>query len=215
MNLSEKIVIVIDSAQESFSTPFEFESDKKMSCFQMFKRITEIFVCNKNFINKKHEFALMVLTPSDVQWKCDFTSDVDSFRKKLDTVQDTLVENSQKYFPLQNAFELVHQRLTRSKLLTHDNIVRLIFLYSRSENFPKFNLADTIIEELAEGTNFFIDLIYVHEPSCSEHKCKEIFIELNKMKMHKTSYILEVARDAMELHRFMARLLAHPIQRVN
>lgn len=213
-NSPEKIILVIDTLSEPNATGFKANNGNKFSSLFMAKRVSEIFVHNKSSFNSKNEFAIMTLDSQNVNWHCDFTKVTEDLVSSLESIKETHGKHAhEKYFNIQPVFNLVHQHLSEDPKLLEDYVVRIILLYSRSNIIPKFNTSVSIVQELTENSNFFFDTLYMHELDCEKHKCKEIFTELGKLNIRDCSYILEVSRNAVELHNLMSMLYAHPKQR--
>ena len=214
LNCSEKIILIIDTACETTATQFKSGTGTKYCPLYMITRVIEIFLHNKSMLNSKHEFALIILDAHKAHWICDFTGSVQVLLSKLELIEENLISDNQIFFDLQEAFKCVYDHITDTSLLKN-NTIRVILIYCRSNILPKFNTTEYLIQRLVNNPNFFLDVLYVHESPNSENKCEKIYTELTKLDIKNISYVMEVGRNAVGVHNFMARLLAHPLQRVS
>lgn len=214
-NVPEKIVFVIDTVREPSSPEFKLNMGQKYKILYILKRAIEIFLHNKLMLNQKHEFALVNLDSEKAEWLCGFTGNLKLLLNKLDSIEECMIHNDRSYFDLQQVFNLIYHKVIHEKSVITDNVVRIILLYCRSNMIPKFNTTNIIMQELISNPNFFLDILYAHETPSVENKCEEIYSELNKLDIKSVSYIMEVSRNVAKLHNYMARLLAHPTQRVS
>ncbi|XP_017757188.1 PREDICTED: BRISC and BRCA1-A complex member 1-like [Eufriesea mexicana] len=217
MNVPEKILFVIDTAREKNCTPFKLSTGASYMPLFMIKRTIENFVHIKSLIQHNHEYALMVLNSHNSRWICDFTNNTNTIINHLNFINEDLLNEDQKSYDLEQLFDKVQQKLPLPTK-KHDTVVptfviRVILVYSRSISIPKFHISNKSIESLRKNPYFFIDVLYVHEPPCSENLCEEIYSEIAALDTTNFSYILEVGRNAAKLHDSMAKLLAHPLQR--
>ena len=220
VNLPEKILFIIDTVRERNSTPFKLSTSggKCIEPLLMIKRVVESFVCIKSSIQRSHEFALMILNAQGAQWICDFTNNTKSIINQLDLMNEQVLEEDQKSYDFVQLLEKLQSKLP---LPTKRNntvavpmfVTRVILIYSRSHSIPQFHAHNKYLENLGVNPYFFIDVLYVHEPPCSENLCEEIYAQVTKLDTRNYSYILEVGRNAAKLHDNMAKLLAHPLQR--
>ncbi|KAK9305126.1 hypothetical protein QLX08_003799 [Tetragonisca angustula] len=217
MNLPEKILFVIDTARERNCTPFKLSTGASYMPLFMIKRTIENFIYIKSVIQHSHEYGLMILNSHSFQWICDFTNNTNSVVNHLNLINDDFLEEDKKTYDLGQIFDEIEQKLPlpnkKSDTAVPTFVVRVILVYSRSNSIPKFHLDKRPLDTLTKNPYFFIDVLYVHEPPCSENLCEEIYSEIATLDTTNFSYILEVGRNAAKLHDSMAKLLAHPLQR--
>lgn len=217
INLSEKILLVIDTVREREFTAFKLGTGATYSPLFMIRRVIESFVCAKSSIQRTHEFALMKLSVDGAHWVCDFTGNVKTIMNKMETVVEEILEEEQKTYDLGQLFEKIEQRLPmppRSRLGALPRFVtRVILIYARSNSVPRFQTGHKYLEMLTDNPYFFLDALFIHEPSCGENACEEVYAGITALDTTNFSYILEVGRNAAKLHDNMAKLLAHPLQR--
>ncbi|KAG7213870.1 hypothetical protein KM043_003078 [Ampulex compressa] len=217
LNLPEKILFVIDTAKEQNCTPFKLGTGAKYAPLFMIKRVVETFVSAKSTIRRAHEYALMAMDSQSARWICDFTNNIKSIVNHLDTILEENQEEEQSTYDLGQLFEKIQARLPLPAR-SHDAAVptfatRIILLYARSNCIPTFLTSQKCLESLTENPYFFLDVLFVHEPPCSDNLCEDVYAALTMLDTTTFSYILEVGRNAAKLHDHMAKLLAHPLQR--
>ena len=220
VNLPEKILFVIDTVRERNSTPFKLSTSggKCIEPLLMIKRVVESFVCIKSAIQRSHEYALMILTTQGARWTCDFTNNTKTIINHLDNTNEQVLEEDQKSYDFGQLLEKIQSKLPLPTKRNNTAVVpmfvtRVILIYSRSHSIPQFHAHKKYLDNLEANPYFFIDVLYVHEPPCSENLCEEIYAQVTKLDTRNYSYILEVGRNAAKLHDNMAKLLAHPLQR--
>ncbi|XP_023017768.1 BRISC and BRCA1-A complex member 1 [Leptinotarsa decemlineata] len=210
-NVPEKIILIIDRAQDEKCTPFLTEKSK-FSPLSMLRRIVKLFLKLKHMINADHEFALMVLNENDSSWQCDFTRDPKKLNYNIDRIKQCDVEDS---FSLNSLFTEISNHV---QLPDFDNqlppryIIRPIILYGRSYTIPALE-SNAEISKLLNNPYFVVDTLFTHEPVDRSNNCNKISECLQKIDQKGLSYFLPVGRDTSRLHKSMAKLLGHPLQR--
>ncbi|KAF5285421.1 hypothetical protein FQA39_LY16675 [Lamprigera yunnana] len=215
-NIPEKIIIILDRANDDNCTYFETSSGKKYSPLFMLHHALKIFLHNKAFINSQHEFALMQLNEHTATWVHDFTSSVQDILTSIRNITDLPCE-PEDVFDLTKLFELISEKLDLNQLsfstsIPPSYVVRTIFFYGRSYSLPELRQT-TEVEKLFSSPYFTVDVIMTHEPPDSSNYCDQIFKSLQKIDMKGSSYTFSVSRNASELHCAMAKILSHPLQR--
>lgn len=215
VNFAEKIVLVIDTVNDSPESQYRYESNSgRINNFlYMIKRAVEIFLNNKFMLNKQHEFAIIALDSDQAHWLLNFSNNLDVILNVLEGLEETIIESDQSFFDLRQIFDLIHQNVISNILPLQNQIVRTVFLYSRSNIIPRFNVTEHNFQETLKYPNFFLDILYIHEPPSSKNQCEIIYNELTKLETRKVSYIMEVAKNVITLNKCMAIFLGHPIQR--
>lgn len=216
INMLEKIIIALDVSREQEYTPYKMAGTGiKYTPLTMIKRVVEIFLMIKTSMPVKHQFALIVLDCRRAQWVCNFTETPADIVHHLQRIDERL--HSDEYFDLGQLFNLIsphdHLPLVNSGRNSSNFVTRLILIYTRSFCAPKFQTGRSHFDSLVSNPYFFVDVLYVHEPSSPSNNCKDIFDELATLDTTSFSYILEIGRNATKLHSEMAKLAAHPLQR--
>lgn len=218
-NLPEKILLVIDTVREQQCTPFKLGNGTMYSPLYMIKRAVESFVHAKSTIQMCHEFALMTFGSRSMHWLCDYTSDIRSVLNHLDTVTEDAVDETQPVYILDQLFEAIHTRVPLPMVNEGDApgpptfTSRVVFIYGRSNSIPRFHNGEKYLDSLDQNPYFFLDVLFVHEPPGESNICEEVYDEITALDPTNYSYILEVGRNAANIHNNMAKLLAHPLQR--
>ncbi|XP_014470585.1 PREDICTED: BRISC and BRCA1-A complex member 1-like [Dinoponera quadriceps] len=219
LNLPEKILIVIDTVREQQCTPFKLGTGATYSPLYMIKRAVESFVHAKSTIQMSHEFALMTVDARSIHWLCDYTSDIRTVLVHLDGVSEDVVDEEQRIYDLDQLFEAIYTRITipttreQSAPAAPTFTSRVILIYGRSNSIPKFHNGRKYLYDLTDNPYFFLDVLFVHEPPGEDNRCEEVYAEITTLDTTNLSYILEVGRNAANIHNNMAKLLAHPLQR--
>lgn len=211
-NIPEKIIICLDTCTDTEYTPFKIGDGTTFAPLYMLKRIIDIFVQNKNFIDTRHEFALLKLDSTDVKWIKDFTNNPSDIINSLKDISEC--EPNEEEFKLSHILDTIWENVNIPKpnndlTILPPYVVRLILLYNRSNSSP---IITENYEEILKNPYFTIDVILTHEEKPAE-KYHEIFNNLQKLDDKGYSYKFEVGRNVTMLHDCMAKLLSHPLQR--
>lgn len=211
-NVPEKIIIVLDSVFDEASTSFETLNGKKFSPLCMLKNVLQIFLHNKSFINKNHQYALVVLNRNSAQWIRNFTTSIKDIISSMETVEDCEPED---IFDLSCLFDLIdsHIQIPPITDIRPAAVYRTILTYNRSYSIPQLDSTPSI-SELLRSPHFTVDVVMTHENPDSGNYCEIIFKVLENIDPKHTGYSFSVARNSRELHNAMAELLAHPLQRL-
>lgn len=210
-NVPEKIVLCLDTCTDLDFTPFKIGDGSTFAPLYMLKRIIDIFVQNKNFIDSRHEFSLIILDSSEIRWVKDFTNNPSDIINALKDISEC--EPSED-FHLNKLLDAIWQNVNipkpnHSLQIPPSYVVRLILLYSRSSSSP---ITKENYNELLNNPYFTVDVIMTHEETPID-KYQEIFNCIQKLDDKPYSYKFEVGRNVTMLHDCMAKLLSHPLQR--
>lgn len=210
--IPEKIIFVIDRAQDEEFTPFETK-DTAFTPLSMLKRALNIFLKLKVTMGKKHEYAVIVLNENNAELILNFTSDVRKIWNVIDKVTECQVEDT---FSMNCVFEEILALVEVPEIidaeLPPEYMVRVIMLWNRSYTFPQL-YRDDAIGKMLSNPYFICDVLMTHETIDKSNHCGKIFSLLQEIDIKGKSYFLPVARDTKRLHNCMARLLSHPLQR--
>nr|XP_033812584.1 BRISC and BRCA1-A complex member 1 [Geotrypetes seraphini]XP_033812585.1 BRISC and BRCA1-A complex member 1 [Geotrypetes seraphini] len=217
VNCPEKVIICLDLSEEMSSQKLESFNGSKMNTLNISQKMIEMFVRTKHKIDKRHEFALVVVN-DDAAWLSGFTSDPREVCSCLYDLETNICES----FNLEGLFNLIQQR---SEFPATENIqtipppyvIRMILIYSRPASQLQFSMTDSM-KKLLHCPYFFFDLVYIHngaEEKEDEMSWKDMYNLFGTLDTKGTNYKYEVSLNspAVELHNCMAKLLAHPLQR--
>ncbi|KAG5900071.1 hypothetical protein JTB14_016044 [Gonioctena quinquepunctata] len=207
-NVPEKIILIIDRAQDDKCTQFITEKSK-FTPLSMLRRAVHLFLKLKHMINKNHEFALVVLNENNASWLLDFTTDLRKLNSIIDRITQCHVEDA---FNLNSLFTVISEHVELPEGVAPRYIIRPIILYGRSYTVPNLE-ADANIENMLNNPYFIVDVLLTHEPVDKSNNCNKIFEALQNIDKKGLSYFFPVCRDSRMLHRSMSKLLAHPLQR--
>lgn len=209
-DVPEKIILCLDTCIDPEYTAFKIESGTTYPPLYMLKRIINIFVQNKNFIDPRHEFALITLEGKDIRWCTEFTNNPMEIINSLKDISECETSDECILNKLLNAiWENVNIPKVTNLSVPPPYVVRVILLFSRSlcSKVPVENY-----DELLNNPYFTIDVIFTHEETPVE-KSQEIFNNLQLLDKKMLSYKFEVGRNSTLIHGCMAKLLSHPLQR--
>lgn len=210
-NVQERIVLVIDRAQDENYTPF-IVGNQKYTPLTTVKRAVSIFIKLKLNINPCHQFAIIQMNEKNATKVQDFCSD---FRKLNDCLNKITECQAEDIFDLNTVFDLIQNDLppgpSQSGLIT-PHVLRTILFYGRSYTIPEIELTDKL-------DNFFkhpfsiCDILMTHEPIEISNHCQKIFDVLQTLDKKGIAYFFPVGRDSKRMHRCSGKLLGHPFQR--
>ncbi|XP_060072613.1 BRISC and BRCA1-A complex member 1-like [Ylistrum balloti] len=214
VNCPEKIIICLDLSAEMDKVTFRSRSGDKWTPLKLIKRALRLFLQSKSRINKKHQYALVILQENAV-WVRDFSSNPREIINLLDDLEDT---SQCETLDIGSIFDIINSRVELPQvsgdptILPPPYIVRTMLLLGRSQG--TINMSDKETFRLLDSSPyFFVDALYVHEPPSEDNKCEEIFDCICDLDEKGLSYIFEAARNPTKLYDQMAQLLAHPLQR--
>lgn len=210
-NIPEKIILVIDQAQDENFTSFKLHNNS-FTPLSMLKRAIHVFIKLKNMVNKNHEFAVIILNTNNAGWYLNFSTDIRRINALIDKLGECEVEDT---FKLNYFFDEILENITLPEVvddLPPPFLIRMILFYGRSYTLPKINFTKEI-EHLLNHPYFICDVLMTHEPIDKGNHCKKIFEVLQNLDKKGYSYFFPVSRDVRRLHTCMAKLLAHPLQR--
>nr|CAH7728580.1 unnamed protein product [Callosobruchus chinensis] len=210
-NVKEKIILVVDRAQDENPTPFRAKN-QTFTPLSMLKRALHIFLELKHNIDSKHEFAIMTLNENNSSWITEFTSDIKKLHNIIDQIAECEVEDT---FNLGDVFEQIMEKVSicapKEPEEIPDFVIRTIVCWGRSYTLPQIDKTESL-SVLFENPYFVCDILITHEPIGPGNYCDKIFNLLQNIGS-KGSYFFPVGRDTARLHSSMARLMGHPLQR--
>lgn len=216
VNVPEKIILCLDICHNNFKSMYHFSDGTSFSPINMMKRVLDFFVHSKNAINKRTEFALVLLKESEACWMQNFTSNLKEIINAIDHINPE--ECNAETFDLTKLFEAIKEKVDIPEYKDGEciqpppHVVRMIVLYGRSNCVPVIPQDDPYLNFLKRQLYFYMDILLAHEEDCPQYKCVEIYDALQDLD-NGYSYVYEVLRNATKIHDSIAKLLAHPLQR--
>ncbi|XP_059847381.1 BRISC and BRCA1-A complex member 1-like [Hypanus sabinus] len=217
VNCPEKVIICLDLSEEMSLQKLESMNGSKTNALNIAQKMIEMFVRTKHKIDKRHEFALVVVN-DEVTWLSGFTSDPREVCSCLYDLDTNVCES----FDLDGLFNLVQQKIElpvteNVQTIPPPYIVRMILVYIRTPCNPQ-SVSVEHFSKILQSPYFFFDVIYIYnrtEEMEEEPGSKEAHSFFNNLDTKGTSYKYDVSLtgQAVELHNCMAKLLAHPLQR--
>ncbi|XP_067824657.1 BRISC and BRCA1-A complex member 1 isoform X2 [Heptranchias perlo] len=217
VNCPEKVIICLDLSDEMSLQKLESMNGSKTNALNIAQKMIEMFVRTKHKIDKRHEFALVVVN-DEVTWLSGFTSDPREVCSCLYDLDTNVCES----FNLDGLFNLIQQKIElpvteNVQIIPPPYIVRMILVYIRTPCHPQL-VSTERLNKILQSPYFFFDVIYIHngtEEMDEDSGCKETYSFFNNLDTKGMSYKYDVSLtgQAVELHNCMAKLLAHPLQR--
>ncbi|CAK1598560.1 unnamed protein product [Parnassius mnemosyne] len=216
INVPEKIIICLDICYDNQNSLYRLGDGTTFTPVNMLKRILDFFLYSKHAINKRTEFALLVLKDSEPCWLQNFTNNLKDIISVIDYLNAE--ESTSEIFDFEKIFQILKQEIQIPEycqadcILPPPYVVRMIVLYGRSNCVPQIPQDDPYFIYLKKQFYFYTDILLAHEEDCALYKCEEIYDALQDLD-NGYSYVYEVSRNATKIHDCVAKLLAHPLQR--
>ncbi|KAM3620309.1 uncharacterized protein V6R79_021375 [Siganus canaliculatus] len=217
VNCPEKVIICLDLSEEMSLPKLESFNGSKTNALNICQKMIEMFVRTKHKIDKRHEFALVVVN-DDALWLSGFTSDPRELCSCLYDLETNMCES----FNLEDLLNVIRQKI---ELPLMDNVqtipppyvVRTVLIYSRHAGQLQFNPPEAV-SKMLQSPYFFFDVVYLHngaEEQGDETSWRDNYTSFCNLDSKGMCYRFEVSLSgpAIELHNCMAKLLAHPLQR--
>ncbi|XP_071452787.1 BRISC and BRCA1-A complex member 1-like [Hetaerina americana] len=212
VNVPEKIILCFDLSEDQFYLSTKFNEVNNLSTLNVVKQAIEMFIQSKHMIDKRHEFAIVVVHKKAV-WLQDFTNKPKDILPVLYELTETPSCNS---YCLTSLFDVIKENVTlpvveNSAIVPPPYVIRPIIIYSRCQCIPKFSDGQESFHSLMSSKYFGFDYIVIHESLSSESD--EIADVFSEMCTKPWSLKFHVSRSATKVLDSMAKLLSHPLQR--
>ncbi|XP_034738070.1 BRISC and BRCA1-A complex member 1 [Etheostoma cragini] len=217
VNCPEKVIICLDLSEEMSLPKLESFNGSKTNALNISQKMIEMFVRTKHKIDKRHEFALVVVN-DDALWLSGFTSDPRELCSCLYDLETNVCES----FNLEDLLNVIRQKI---ELPSMDNVqtipppyvVRTVLIYSRNAGQLQFTPSEAV-GKMLQSPYFFFDVVYLHngaEEQGDDTSWRDNYTSFCNLDSKGMCYRFEVSLSgpAIELHNCMAKLLAHPLQR--
>lgn len=216
VNVPERIVFCLDICYDNPNSLYRLGDGTTFTPINMFKRVLDFFLYSKYGINKRTEFALLVMKDSETMWLHNFTNNLKEIINTIDYINPE--ESISETFDFKKVIQILKQKIEipeykqAESIVPPPYIVRMIVLYGRSSCLPLIPQEDPYFISLKKQMYFYIDILLAHEEDCALYKCEDIYDALQDLD-DGYSYVYEVSRNATKIHDCIAKLLAHPLQR--
>ncbi|XP_041912341.1 BRISC and BRCA1-A complex member 1 [Alosa sapidissima] len=217
VNCPEKVIICLDLSEEMSLPKLESFNGSKTNALNISQKMIEMFVRTKHKIDKRHEFALVVVN-DDALWLSGFTSDPRELCSCLYDLETNVCET----FNLEDLLNVILQKIElplmeNVQTIPPPFVVRTILIYSRHAGQLQFNPSDAV-SKMLQSPYFFFDVVYLHngaDEQGDESSWRDIYSSFCDLDSKGMCYSFEVSLSgpALELHNCMAKLLSHPLQR--
>uniref|UniRef100_A0A3Q2DH91 BRISC and BRCA1-A complex member 1 n=1 Tax=Cyprinodon variegatus TaxID=28743 RepID=A0A3Q2DH91_CYPVA len=208
-------IICLDLSEEMSLPKLESFNGSKTNALNISQKMIEMFVRTKHKIDKRHEFALVVIN-DDALWLSGFTSDPRELCSCLYDLETNVCES----FNLEDLLNVIRQKIElplmeNVQTIPPPYVVRTVLIYSRHAGPMHLPLKNT---KMLQSPYFFFDVVYLHngmEEQGDETSWRENYTSFCNLDSKAMCYRFEVSLSgpAIELHNCMAKLLAHPLQR--
>ncbi|CAL8256377.1 unnamed protein product [Merluccius merluccius] len=216
-NCPEKVIICLDLSEEMSLQKLESFNGSKTNALNVSQKMIEMFVRTKHKIDKRHEFALVVVN-DDALWLSGFTSDPRELCSCLYDLDTNVCES----FNLEDLLNVIRQKI---ELPIMDNVqtipppfvVRTLLIYSRHVGQLQFTPSEAV-SKMLQSPYFFFDVVYLHngaDDPADDSSWRDNYASFCSLDTRGLCYRFEVSLSgpAIELHNCMAKLLSHPLQR--
>ncbi|KAM4629590.1 BRISC and BRCA1-A complex member 1 [Polymixia lowei] len=217
VNCPEKVIICLDLSEEMSLQKLESFNGSKTNALNISQKMIEMFVRTKHKIDKRHEFALVVVN-DDALWLSGFTSDPRELCSCLYDLETNVCES----FNLEDLLSVIRQKIDLPMMENVQTIpppfvVRTLLVYSRQNGQLQFNPSEAV-SKMLQSPYFFFDVVYLHngvEEQGDERSWRDNYTSFCNLDSKGVCYRFEVSLSgpAIELHNCMAKLLSHPLQR--
>lgn len=217
VNCPEKVIICLDLSEEMSLPKLESFNGSKTNALNICQKMIEMFVRTKHKIDKRHEFALVVVN-DDALWLSGFTSDPRELCSCLYDLETNVCES----FNLEDLLNVIRQKIElplmeNVQTIPPPYVVRTVLIYSRHAGQLQFNPSEAF-SKMLQSPYFFFDVVYLHngvEEQGDETSWRDNYTSFCNLDSKGMCYRFEVSLcgPAIELHNCMAKLLAHPLQR--
>ncbi|XP_034036022.1 BRISC and BRCA1-A complex member 1 [Thalassophryne amazonica] len=217
VNCPEKVIICLDLSEEMSLQKLESFNGSKTNALNISQKMIEMFVRTKHKIDKRHEFALVVVN-DDALWLSGFTSDPRELCSCLYDLETNVCES----FNLEDLLNVIRQKIElplmeNVQTIPPPYVVRTVLIYSRHACQLQFNPSEAV-SKMLQSPYFFFDVVYLHngtEEQGDETSWRDNYTSFSNLDSKGMCYRFEVSLSgpAIELHNCMAKLLAHPLQR--
>ncbi|XP_056133281.1 BRISC and BRCA1-A complex member 1 [Lampris incognitus] len=217
VNCPEKVIICLDLSEEMSLPKLESFNGSKTNALNISQKMIEMFVRTKHKIDKRHEFALVVVN-DDALWLSGFTSDPRELCSCLYDLETNVCES----FNLEDLLNVIRQKIELPMMENVQTIpppfvVRTTLIYNRHVGQLQFNPSEAV-SKMLQSPYFFFDVVYLHngaEDQGDESSWRDNYTSFCNLDSKGMCYHYEVSLSgpAIELHNCMAKLLSHPLQR--
>uniref|UniRef100_A0A3Q2R1H1 BRISC and BRCA1-A complex member 1 n=1 Tax=Fundulus heteroclitus TaxID=8078 RepID=A0A3Q2R1H1_FUNHE len=214
VNCPEKVIICLDLSEEMSLPKLESFNGSKTNALNISQKMIEMFVRTKHKIDKRHEFALVVIN-DDALWLSGFTSDPRELCSCLYDLETNVCES----FNLEDLLNVIRQKIElplmeNVQTIPPPYVVRTVLIYSRHAG----PIVSLLPQKMLQSPYFFFDVVYLHngmEEQGDETSWRDNYTSFCSLDSKGMCYRFEVSLSgpAIELHNCMAKLLAHPLQR--
>ncbi|KAF7202615.1 transcript variant X1 [Nothobranchius furzeri] len=217
VNCPEKVIICLDLSEEMSLPKLESFNGSKTNALNISQKMIEMFVRTKHKIDKRHEFALVIVN-DDALWLSGFTSDPRELCSCLYDLETNVCESFSILLLQTNHRQKIDlPSMENVQTIPPPYVVRTVLIYSRHAGPLQLNPSEAV-SKMLQSPYFFFDVIYLHngvDEQGDETSWRDNYSSFCNLDSKGMCYHYEVSLSglAIELHNCMAKLLAHPLQR--
>uniref|UniRef100_A0A3P9P9S5 BRISC and BRCA1 A complex member 1 n=1 Tax=Poecilia reticulata TaxID=8081 RepID=A0A3P9P9S5_POERE len=218
VNCPEKVIICLDLSEEMSLPKLESFNGSKTNALNISQKMIEMFVRTKHKIDKRHEFALVVIN-DDALWLSGFTSDPRELCSCLYDLETNVCESFicvLKSCACCSRQKIELPSMENVQTIPPPYVVRTVLIYSRHAGPMQFNPSEAL-SKMLQSPYFFFDVVYLHNgmEEQGDETSWRTYTSFCTLDCKGMCYRFEVSLSgpAIELHNCMAKLLAHPLQR--
>lgn len=212
LNIPEKVIIVLDRAQDEQCTLFKVEG-KNMCTLDCLKEAVSLFIHNKLEVCPQSHIALMTINECSASWNNDFTRNPRELLHTLGQIKACLVEDK---FNLELVFDSIKEHVkvdfSEYRNIPPPYMVHVLFVYSRSYTIPEINVTGPLMNMLS-SPYFVVDTCITHKNATFGNNVDKITEVLKQMNVNKMGYFYSEGKRSLHLFNNFGRLLGHPLQR--
>ncbi|MED6295040.1 Component of the BRCA1-A complex [Characodon lateralis] len=161
VNCPEKVIICLDLSEEMSLPKLESFNGSKTNALNISQKMIEMFVRTKHKIDKRHEFALVVIN-DDALWLSGFTSDPRELCSCLYDLETNVCES----FNPEDLLNVIRQKIElplmeNVQTIPPPYVVRTVLIYSRHAGPMQLNPSEAL-NKMLQSPYFFFDVVLLH-----------------------------------------------------
>ncbi|TPX49934.1 hypothetical protein SeMB42_g01480 [Synchytrium endobioticum] len=208
MSPPERILFFVDVSAEMGREQLK---PSGMTRINVTKNLLKRFIWLKSSFSRNHEYGIVELG-SCANWHTPFTNDICSIISALDSLQ--CHEDDFESMEADSILETILQAQPDIPNPPTAPSLRAIIIYGRSDVVPSQPDPEQLAN-LRANPCIFIDAIYLHGSVRTYGPViQQIFDRISEFELREDMYMFELSQRSATYGISMARLLAHPLQRV-
>ncbi|KAJ0065751.1 hypothetical protein NL108_017796, partial [Boleophthalmus pectinirostris] len=156
-------IICLDLSEEMSLPKLESFNGSKTNALNISQKMIEMFVRTKHKIDKRHEFALVVVN-DDALWLSGFTSDPRELCSCLYDLETNVCESFKStslYFHTFSRQKIELPMMENVQTIPPPYVIRTVLIYSRQAGPLQFSPSEAV-NKMLQSPYFFFDVVYLH-----------------------------------------------------